>query len=456
MKHIHNYSEFRKLYENNSFGDFEGNIKYTDWTPFKNKLEAAIRTGFSDIYELLSLMGMDKDTYDKIKNNMIYNWKDSVSKSLLHAVSNLGNEFPQEGNYIFSDLLTQTRFLILSSVGFSGSDVFGNSHRVDGLGLINRWNDLATIANTDPSKTKYNSSIGKDVMMKWVEVSGMQALTTRNEEGVEKVNNIIKYIWLYVFYNKYLLNKGLQNKTINLPKYLYRGIRVGTMYGKANIILKDKFQEIEKLLSGEHHTKRSKERMDVLINHIVNGGLPDLIDGKFLSFTASMPIAKYFANKDGFLIRVDSSKVDIITSELTDELFDKPDYVSGKKEREYIVRVPDDYKFSREDIIISDTDYLIGANSPLSVGYFDHDNKEASYDLTDEKGQVWNIKARYVWHTNTSGGILYDIKKENEEDYSWSESRKKIKTEYGIDPLPTEENLSRIKNFKINLNRKKW
>jgi hypothetical protein len=456
MKFIHNYNNFKKLYENSNFGNFEGSIKFTNWKSFKDKLENAINKGFSDVYELLSLMDMDKEIYDKIKNNMIYNWKDSVSKSLLHAVSNLGNEFPKEGDYIFSDLLTQTRFLILSSSGFKNNDMFGNSHSVDGLYMLSKFGDLERIKNTDPTKTKYNSTVRQYVMMKYVKVGGYDAYTTTKPECIEKVNDIIKYIWLYVFYNKYLFNKGLQNKTLNLPKYLYRGIRVGNVFSKANKLFKDKFDDIEKTYSNEHHTKRSKERMDIILNHIINGGLQDFVDGKFLSFTASLPIAKYFANKDGFILRVDSSKVDIITSELTDELFDKPDYVSGKKEREYIVRIPEDYKFTKDDIIISDTDYLVGSNSPLAVEYFDHDDKEAMYDLTDEKGQVWNIKARYVWHTNTSGGILYDVKKEQDEDYSWSESRKKIKQQYGIDPLPTENNLDKIKNFKINLNRKKW
>jgi hypothetical protein len=253
------------------------------------------------------------------------------------------------------------------------------------------------------------------------------------------------------------LKKGIKEKTHKLPKYLYRGIR-GTMWQKAEKAVGKEWVELTKIHSDAKykHNKAMQEKYDLLFDYIVKNGIHKLTDGKFISFTASMPVARYFSNKDGFILRVDTSKINIISSELTEELFDQEDYVSNKKEREYIVVVPKNYKFEKDDIIVTDEDYLIATNNPLCVGAFTHDTKEAFYDMLDDKGQKWNVHAYYVWSSNDKGQVLYGVKKDGKEDYNWADGRNKIKTKYNFNPLPTEDNLDKISNFRVNDERKRW
>jgi hypothetical protein len=439
------------------FGKFNGNIQYTDWSDFKEKLKHTITTDFNSIEEMISLMGMNIDRYNKIKENMIWNWKDSVSKSLLHSVAELNYKIPKKGTNIFPDLLTQTRFLILSANGFQSRNVFGDYNSTSGLGILSSMRDLEKIKNTDPKQTERDRFSNKEIMKRYVSIGGTDAFTVRSEEAIKKVNNILQYIWLYVFYNHYVLKKGLKEKTHKLPKYLYRGIR-GTMWQKAEKVIGKEWSELSKTHSDlkVKHNKAMQEKYDLLFDYILKNSIHKLTDGKYLSFTASMPIAKYFSNKDGFVLRVDTSKVNIITSELTDELFDQEDYVSGRKEREYIVVIPENYKFQKDDIIVTDEDYLIATNNPLSVGAFTHDTKEAFYDMLDDKGVKWNVHAYYVWSSNDKGGVIYGVKKDGEEDYNWADGRNNIKKKYNFDPLPTENNLDKITNFKVNDEKKRW
>jgi hypothetical protein len=193
------------------------------------------------------------------------------------------------------------------------------------------------------------------------------------------------------------------------------------------------------------YTTRKKKRMDIVIDYILKNGINEIIPGRLLSFTSSRNIASYFANGEGFILSVDTSKVKIITSEKTEPLLADADYVSEKKEKEYIVKIPDSYVFKREDIFIEDLDYYVGDNNPLAVKYFDHNDKGAEYTMNNKR-----IYAQYYWSSNTSGSVKYYIKDE-EDDYSndYARSRKDFKQKYGFDPLPTIDNLDKITNFNI-------
>ena len=138
-----------------------------------------------------------------------------------------------------------------------------------------------------------------------------------------------------------------------------------------------------------------------------------------------------------------TKKVQIVSSPKTEEFFQEADYVSGKKEKEYIIKVPANYKFTKDDIEIVHGDYWEGANNPLAVQYFDHDNRKANYELDG-----LNIEAQYVWKNNTNGGIVFR-NKSDERDW-FGHSRREFKKLYNVDPMPTEDNLDKVKDFVIS------
>lgn len=415
------------------YGRFEGSIKYTDWSDFKNRLLIAIKSGFSDEKELIDLMGMDYEKYESIRENMIYNWKDSVSKSLLHTIAEVGQKIPKKGDRIFKDLKQQTLFLLVASTGAQTTNIFGNVNGVEGLRMISRL-DLLKIKNTNPKDTKYNFDLKQDIPKKWVEFGSIYAQTVI-PEAVEKVNNIVQYVWIYAFYHHFKLKKGITK----LPKFLYRGIRTSNLKGKDIDDIRSISTEQAKQIDNKHETF-IKVYLDNLIDYIIKNGIFKISDGKLLSFTESRDIAAYFANKEGIIIRVDPKKVDIVTSPKTEKLFTDEDFVSGKKEKEYIIKVPRNYRFTKDDIEIVHGDYWEGANSPLAVQFFDHDNRKARYELDGLQ-----IEAQYVWRSNTSGGIVF----RNLSGDGWSVSRREFKKTYNVDPMPTEDNLNRVKDFKI-------
>ena len=420
---------------NERYGQFQDSIKYTNWNNFKDKLINAINIGFNNEKELVDLMGMDFNKYTQIRENMIYNWKDSVSKSLLHSISEIGQKIPKDGSNIFKDLRQQTAMLVVASGGLKNRDMFGNINDTSGINLLNRHFDLSRIKNTDPKNKTYDSYLKKDVMKKFVDFGGVPAYTVK-PEAIEKVNEMIQYIWLYSFYHHYKMKKD----SPKLPKFLYRGIRVFQLKGKD-------IEELRKISKDTKHDVFTKNFIDNLIDYIVKNGISKISDGKLLSFTESRNIAAYFANGEGIILRVDPSKVKIVTSPKTEEFFQEADYVSGKKEKEYIIKIPTNYKFTKEDIEIVNKDYWVAGNNPLAVQFFDHDNKKAIYKLNGV-----NIKAKYIWHSNTNGGLIYY---NLDDERSWGDSRRAFKQKYGFDPMPTEKNIDQIKDFVIS-NDKGW
>jgi hypothetical protein len=139
--------------------------------------------------------------------------------------------------------------------------------------------------------------------------------------------------------------------------------------------------------------------------------------------------------------------VDIVTSELTDDKFKEADWVSNKKEREYIVRLPASYKFASEDIEIVNLDYLVAAGDPLAVQHFSHDDMRADYEMNG-----YSITAKFQWNSSGTGGqVRFDANKDNKRIYS--EGRATAKKSLGFDPMPTEDNLKDIKNFKFKYNK---
>jgi hypothetical protein len=344
---------------------------------------------------------------------------------LLHSISELNGEIPNNGQKIFKDIGKQTAALLVMSDGAQRRDMFGNMNGVPGLRMISRLflNRIRTGEHNEDHSPKF------------LDINGYHALYAKDKNNLDKINDILKYVWIYVFYHKQKMKK----ERIKPPKYLFRGIRISNLYSEKDIeevIRKIQFTETDSWVT------KTEKRIDMVIDYILNNGIDKIIPGKFLSFTASENIADYFAHGEGFILRVESKKVDIITSELTEPLLAEKDYVSNKKEKEYIVKIPSGYKFTQDDIMITHLDWFIAKNNPLCVQYFDHSNKGAEYTMNGKK-----IYAAYYWHTNERGSVEFRLN-ENRDDW-YMLSRKEFKEQNGFDPMPSQKNLSQIKDFKF-------
>jgi hypothetical protein len=383
-----------------SFTKFPQSVHFDDWSEYGKLIPQAQKNGFSTEKELCSLLNINYGTYERLINSAIYEWRDATSRSVLHCIAHILNRIPENGEQIFPDLKWQTRaLLMLEKRGF-----------------------LSASRILDPKKgKKFDSS-------PYITINGKYARTVKD---ISKLNDVLRILYTYHVWTK---NHPTAKK---LPKWIYRGIRAGDLFHHDN--MKDVIDVVWK--SDKSHLMRRKEAIDLLIHHIVKKDINNITDGRILSFTASTAIAKYFSRGEGIILRVDPQRVDILTSEIHDEpRVGGADAFNGKNEREYIIRIPDGYVFTKEDIAINDGEYYIADQNPLCVALFDHDDKRAIYNMNGME-----IRAKANWNnagTRTSLGFY------NGEDW-FPNSRNEWKTQYGFDPLPTEKNLSEITNFKI-------
>jgi len=323
-------------------------------------------------------------------------WRESPTRSIFHALGNLTpGHAPVPGTPVFPDLVWQTRFIMMAM-----------KH-----GLLRGWEwEFVRDAKGNP-----------------LQVRNEKARTVRSD-GLRQSNKIIRALYLYWFLN--------HRMPVKLPKFLYRGIRASTLYGHetfaaavAAIWRSDKDRRMVR-----------KDVIDALIKWICDRKLHQITDGRLLSFTSAVPIANYFANGEGFLLRVDPRKVEIMTSELHDENLATPDPMTGKREREFIVRIPENYAFTPADIIMHDLDYMIAEGNPLSVALFDHNDKGATYKMNGVP-----IDAYAYWKTNEKLQLLF----KRTDNGMWHVSRTEFKQMQGFDPLPTPQNVHLVTDFEF-------
>lgn len=401
-------------------------IKFNNWDNFKEKITTAIDNGFIDEKDFVSKVGLDYDVYIKLKDSMIYNWIDSISKSVIHSIANIIDDFPKEGQTIFDNVRVQTAMILAMGSGFSGSNIFGSTISVEGLRMIPSHIYFDKIKNLDTSSND-----------RFLKSGGYSLLTTNKQEIIDKINDVIKYVYAYYFIHDL---KAKTNK-VKLPKYLYRGIR--NFPSKLNI----------------NHEKYDD---DYIINSAMNAinivaqlegkKVSDVLDGKFASFTSSYDVAKLFANGSGYILRVNTVDIKIISSELTEDLFKEKNSITNRYEKEYIVYPKNDAIIKDGDIIISKEEYYFATASPLAINYLSHDDKEVEYDY-NHNGVIYKCSAHGYWSSNTKHSISYKVLNItgniNKEFRTWSLGRNEFIKEFGFNPMPTEKTLDKFSNVKV-------
>lgn len=368
-------------------------VQFDDkWSDFLHKLSSSQISSYEQACEVV---GFPYDYFTKVVDQAISYWRDSTTTSLLNGIANLSLKSVPTGN-VFSDLIWQTRFLMMAT------------------------------------KTKLLSRLDVRFVRKGkivVQVKNDNALSVEGA-GPFVVNKIIRALFLYWFVNT--------NKNVKLPKAIYRGIRA------QDLMNHDTFGPAVAAIwkSDDTHVMKRKKAIDILIKWICDKKLHEITDAKLLSFTSSVSVAKYFSNGTGFCLIVDPTKVQIITSEVHDnDNIGGKDMMSGKAEKEYIVRIPDDYAFTPENIIINDLDYFIAEQNPMCVEMLDHDDKTASYKISGIP-----IEAYFQWNYSGNGGALRFRQIETGHS-SYFLSRIEFKKSFGFDPLPNPKNIAEITEF---------
>lgn len=401
-------------------------IKFNDWSEFKKLVESTIENGFNDESDFIEKVGLDLEKYDKIKKSLVNNWIDSISKSVIHSITNIVHDFPKDGENIFDDIKVQTSMIYVMGSGFSSVNIFGSYNSVEGLNIIPSHMHFDKIENLNKESSERYASVG-----------GYKLVTTTNKILIDKINDIIKYVWCYVF----LQDIKLKKTNIKLPKYLYRGIR--KFPKKANITYR-KYDDNYTISSAMNSIK--------IVEELVGKKVSDVLDGKFASFTSSIDVAMLFANKSGYVIRVKTDDIKIMSSELTEELFKEKNPITNRYEKEYIVCPKDSAIIGKDDIIISSEEYYMATASPLAINYISHDNRIVSFEY-EHNGLVFHCEARGSWRSNDKFSVLYSVESVdgniNKEFRTWLLGRNEFIKEFGFNPKPTEKTMHKFKNVKV-------
>jgi hypothetical protein len=386
----------------------KGLITFGDWKEFNQKLHSLQNMNFLSEEALCHSMGFDTELYKRMMRSAVYSWKNSPSTSIFHSIGKEGLTIPSEGETVFDNHLAQTRFLLMLCESKIISKLL-----------------LKTVRNEKGEKVK---------------VRNEYAVTfpegERGEVMAKKVQEVLQIVYLYFWYCK----KQEEQDGFKKVKKIYRGIRLRDFYRHPAI--EKALEVVPPSTERGFDRKRRKAEYDVIVDYLKKNGLKDISDTNLVSFTSSKAIAKYFANKNGLIIEVNANEVEIMTSEAHDERFAEKDYVSNKKEKEYIVRLSDN-QFEITNIEICDLDYYIATNNPLAVSLFDHDDKSATYELNGV-----NIKAYYVWTSNTTSATRY---RNLDDEFGWGYGSKEFLREFGFSPVISNKNLKDIKNFQIHI-----
>ena len=347
------------------------------WDAFWNEMPDDDRLVAMTPAEMVTATGLDAPDFGRTVSEAIRHWRNSPSSSLINILGNAGLIEP--GERLFPDINTQTQVLAAG---------------IEGEAILQRSLNCILGDNRKPIRTATNAN----------------AMTAEGEAAAA-VNRLARAFRIWEERNRALVRTG----KVKLPKMLYRGIK------SRDVALPDGFKADDGLVSNLRRCAIATAKAGELSAH----KLADLSDTEILSFTSNEHIAEYFANNEGFVVSVDPTRLSPVAGWGTDEALAGADPVTGRQEREWIMRAGS-HVLAPEDVRINDANYYFSTSDPKGIACVDGFVK-AQYRLRDHY-----IEARFVWNASGNGGsIHFSANRE------WSEKRGAFKKKYGFDPLPS-------------------
>lgn len=360
------------------------------WDAFASRVPEAERLASMSDDQLARTIKVGHALIAKAVPEALREWRVSPSRSLVNCIAGAGDDVPS--GHVFRTLADQTRFII----------------KAREAGILLPIDVLAV----------------KDEKGKRIRLSQDACALTVHPQSVNRVNDIVRAFRAWELRNRAQVTTG----KVRLPKVLYRAVRARDVDHDKSVGQDDR---------GYLH--RWKDIVEAKIDAMTSNPLVEVSHSPLLSFTSNETVADYFTRNEGFVVSVDPAAVDVVAAWATDEALDGKDQVSGRHEREWILRIPPEMTLAPSDVRVHDADYMAAIVSPLSVALFHHNDKEALYSLDGHR-----IKASFYWNSaGTNGSLSFRV--ENE----WGLSRAAVRKRFGFDPLPTPENISRVEDFRL-------
>lgn len=243
-------------------------------------------------------------------------------------------------------------------------------------------------------------------------LSGDYYAMTALDKAADTVNGMARAFKIWEAKNQASVRLG----NVKLPKKLFRGIR------SIDISL-----DSQVIPDADNHYVRTVHKILAKQDILTTKALAKISHSDVLSFTSNERIAEFFTRREGLVIEVDPRDLLIVCSCATDDGLNSVDYVTGKHEREWIMRTGD-LQLKHENIKFYDEDAALVMRDPRCIEMlsgFHH----VVYEMNDMR-----IRANFQWNSAGTGGKV--IYRPQTTDFVWPLSRSEFKREHGFDPIP--------------------
>ncbi|AOG03368.1 hypothetical protein [Bosea sp. RAC05] len=358
-------------------GTDEALIPFDDhWQAFAGLLPSQAELAVASDQALVDCFRLPPALFSTIIPQALSAWRQSPSRSLVNLTASLAIRNFQ--GPIFSDLALQSR--VIGSALSAGAVLPA---------------DVRSVYAPDRSPIK---------------VSTYEIAVSLTPAAWEAFNDLARGFRLWELRNRArVVHAGLKP-----PKLFYRGIRDRDI-DAGPLDLRD--DEPWAFRASKAHLMRR--------DHLLSRPLVEVMHSPILSFTANAAIAEYFANDEGMVFDLPPQDVEIISGWGLDPCLGDRDQVSGRHEREWIVRIPEGYRLGAHQVRSRCRDFAYASRDPAGIAMLHHETR-ARYSLGGRR-----VEAQFCYNSSGRGGRIYFIV-----DDGRMETRATMKARTGFDPLP--------------------
>ncbi|PZR90879.1 MAG: hypothetical protein DI537_17535 [Stutzerimonas stutzeri] len=347
------------------------------WTASLDTETDAGLAAYSD-QQLVDRFDLDPDFFQRHLPAALRRWRESPSQSLI-GVLGLIAPSSAPGTQVFADMLAQTRAI--------GALLLADALTPNMVRSLKRGREYLRVNGT--------------------------AAVTLDDAGRDQFFRTMLGLLVWERRNRGRCRLG----TVKVPTSLFRGLR------DRDIRLPKDIPAIE----GEPWNLRACRIHLARRSHILHTPLQSVAGTGILSFTATRSIAEYFTGDEGSVVEIGPDAFDVVSSWSLDPELANPDEVTGRQEREWIVRVRPDFTPLPSRLTSRERTFAYSTRDPLGVELLHHE-MHAKYKLEGRR-----VEAFFAYNSNGRGGrVLYRL-----DDEIAANTRRTTKMKTGFDPMPT-------------------
>lgn len=338
--------------------------------------------------EMAEHAGLEVDNFQEVVDYAIRRWRLNPAGSLINIVKDVDQG--SAGQPMFADIRSQSQVIAGAILG----------KVVPERSMVGVWG----------GKLRENGA-----KERW-QLSGDYCAMTAMDENAAKINALGRAFRVWEEKNRALVREGI----VKLPKKLFRGVRNQNIKFDSSLIE-----------SGLGRWERKVEVHKARKGRMLESTLADFSHSEILSFTANRSIAEYFANQEGYVLEIDPKDVSVVSAWCMDAVLGGKDPVTGKEEREWIMRVGD-YSLKPENVINQTSEIAWLSRDVRGIEMVNSNSVRAKYKLNGK-----SIECNSYWNEAGTKAHLYFNNYDGE--YRGSFKRSEFKNLYGFDPLPSSK-----------------